>query len=195
MDPKILKHTWAPKDKLSGFALHLFEMDPRIRVFPFFDEVQDVLGEPFGYLPRKDSILFPIVLPHVNHEIAHMVEMNDLSRVLRPDWGLASAANSEHWKNDTVSPPPFFAAAAREIRVRSIQEFLSTTKSRELHCHPTWGYEIQKRLPFGRFNSMKDFQNWERDLQARTIMAWSIDRIEYEWIRRLRHVQNWMESN
>lgn len=133
MDPRILSWTTEPRGKLkhftqlTGLPLHLLELEPRLRVFGFADEPQENIGENYAYIPRKDLILFPVGLPAVEHEIAHMVEMVDLKRVILPDWGLASSLNSSAWKNEPIKMSMLIAAASREARVRAIQTHFHST--------------------------------------------------------------------
>lgn len=206
MDPRILSWTVEPKEKLkhwnqlAGLPLHLLEMEPRIRVFGFADEPQENIGENYTYIPRKDVILFSMGLPTAEHEIAHMVEMSDINRVTLPDWGLASTLNSDVWKNErTIKMSTVIAAASRETRVRAIQAHLlpSSIKYRPMSSHHYWGDEVGDRFKkesFGRFKSPQDYKNWIDDLEMKTFMAWSPERIENEWIKRLNYIQNWMET-
>ena len=202
MTPAILKHTKVAGEwNMGPLVNRLFQMEPRIRVFQFADDPMDFLNESFGYIPRKDCLLIPCVLPAAEHEIAHMVEMTDLRRLVLPDLGLASEMNSKVWKTSTGLPETMsvvISAAAREARVRAIQNhFFPEAKFTPMWKHSVWGEDVGKRLekePFGRLKSFKDYKDWINDIQTKTFVAWSPERIEHEWIRRLDYIRDWMES-
>lgn len=53
---------------------------------------------------------------------------------------------------------------------------------------------LLKRLPFGRFSNQEELKQWESDIVNKTLKAWSIERIEHEWIIRLNYLREWMET-
>lgn len=64
--------------------------------------------------------------------------------------------------------------------------------------HHYWGYEVADRFKkesFGRLKSSQDYKGWIDNLQMKTFMAWSPERIESEWIRRLNFIRDWMETS
>jgi hypothetical protein len=159
-------------------------MDSRIRVFSLYDELE----ENQGYIPRKDMICIPIGLPSADHEIAHMVEMNNPKRWTLPDWGMPHPAVGYKANKN------FFQALSREIRVRAIQAHITGKSNPHFpknHCG--WEHEIAPRLHFGRFKCPQDVFDWASGMWQKTHNAWSLDRIRHEWEIRLNHIRNWME--
>jgi hypothetical protein len=179
-----------PKEaKLDEFVLRMFMKEERIKVYPMFGDQDD--KKEFGYIPSKDKLLIPYDFPRASHEIAHMVEMNNPERWTKTDWGFPKIDNFMRG-----SANGFFAAFAREIRVKAIEDHIRT----EPRCtekdtdHMYWGPEAKKKLPFGRFKTFQDLEVWADDLREKTFKAWSPERIEAEWDIRLEHIQNWMET-
>lgn len=172
--------------RLTPFIISLLEMDSRIRIFELYDELE----EDMGYIPRKDMICIPYVLPSADHEIAHMVEMKNPERWTLPDLGM------RHPRLGMKTAEGIFAALAREVRVRAIQSHMtpSLNNPRFPEKHPYWEDEVTKRLPFGRFKSPETLFDWAENLYKRTHSAWNLDRIRHEWEIRINHIQNWMET-
>ncbi len=180
--------------EVKGFALELLEMDSRIQVYNFFGDLE----EDFGYLPKKTGLFFPVGVPSAEHDIAHMVEMSNKKRWTIADWGMPSPKNNNGY-SEWKSFGGFFAALSREIRVRAIQlhlipEYGQRETLMNIFANPFWFEMVNKHLPFGRFNSYEDVISWMIDLRDKTRFAWSPERIRHEWIIRLDHIRNWMES-
>jgi hypothetical protein len=194
---------------LKPFVHRLFSMDNRIRLYPFVTDLEPDKA----FFVKKEGIFIPYAIPAPEHEIAHMCEMQDQSRWLLPDWGLAfpqESAEKSKCKDPAVkffdrykSPKIFFAAMAREIRVRGIQLHMEpeeidkkdSTVFHILNNQFAWGGSVLKgHLPFGRFRIAKDVEDWAADLRDKTYKAWNLPRIEHEWGVRLTHMQNWMET-
>ncbi len=175
----------------SAFTRSIFSKSPRMKFVPMLD----LDGQ--YYIPRKDFIIFPCQLFQIeDHDLAHMVEMNNFQRLLKPDWGMKTF--SDH----SPSNKGFFAALSREIRVRTISLIL---RGREKDHDPAdtsyiifnnsyWRAESESRIPFGKFKSFKDVQEWAEYLRDTTLSHWSLDRIESEWFRRMDFISNWMET-
>lgn len=175
-------------DKLSLNELHLYGMEPRIRTYALADTIYSDISK--VYFLTKEHIYIPYRLPSASHEIAHMVEMKDLDRCLLPDWGLKAFTNKVK-----VSDKLFFAAFAREIRIRAIDNLIhGFSNPVSITNHVYWFHEACKRIPFGRFKDNKDIVAWADDLSLKTFIAWSFDRVEHEWKIRLDHIRNWMET-
>ena len=185
------------KDKFSPFVRELLESEPRFR---FHDIGNDAFDDKKIFVVTKEIIHTSYLLPAIEHEIAHAVEMKDKSRWCVPDWGLTF----EDFSNGKMMKPSrFFASMAREIRVRAIQLHMSPAYRNEvnsslyniLNNEHAWGGDYTKRfLPYGRFKSYTDVQAWVHDLRVKSYNAWSLDRIRHEWSIRLEHMQNWMET-
>jgi hypothetical protein len=153
------------------------------------------VDEDKGFFVTKSNIFIPYVLPKVEHDIAHMVELRNPKRWTMADWGMP------RFDDRNIKPGPFFAALSREARTRAIQLYLEPEAvGNEEHttfnqlANPYWRDMAKSLLPFGRFQSMKDVECWVGDLRERTYRAWSLDRIVHEWTVRLNHIQNWMET-
>lgn len=185
-------------DRLLPFVRRMVESEPRFR---FHDVGNDVYDDRQIFVVTKDVIHLPVGLPTAEHEIAHAVEMKDKSRWLLPDWGLIFGVKD--WETK-LTPSRFFASMAREVRVRAIELLINHTHRNDktstryniLNNEYAWGGLYTKRwLPYGRFKNYKDVQSWVHDLREKTWKAWSLERIEHEWMIRLAHMQNWMETS
>lgn len=173
------------------FVKHLLGMDKRIRVYPLFGD--KVRGK--GFFITKDCISVPYVLPKVEHDVAHVVELTNMSRLTIPDWGMP------RFESDYIPPAAFFAALSREVRTRALQLHIQpecygveTSTTWNQFANPYWKNMCEKLLPFGRFKTFQDVCTWMGDLRERTYRKWSADRIEHEWKVRLAHIQQWMET-
>lgn len=194
-------------ERLSPFVRQLFQGETRICMH---DVGNDVFNDEKMFVVTKDIIHIPYILPAVEHEIAHAVEMTDKSRWLLPDWGM----KMEPFKSDSLSFLPFmkikrltprmmFAAMSREVRVRAIQlhmlpESEHNNKKSSLYNilnNIVWGDWAKEMVPFGRrFKTYQDVNAWVNDLREKTFRAWSKDRIIHEWSIRLNYYQEWMET-
>lgn len=181
-------------DQLNPFIRQLLDMDPRFRLCPFYGDIQ----ENKGFFVTKEFIHIPYVLPKVEHDISHLLELTASRRWTLPDWGMP------RFEEDRIAPGPFFAAFCREVRTRGIQLHLEQFKNEEDKLssttwsqlnNPYWDDMVKSLLPFGRFKNYQDVQCWLGDLRERTYKAWNQDRIMHEWKVRLNHIQNWMETS
>lgn len=146
--------------------------------------------EIIAYYPAKQFIYMGHDLPHIGHEVAHMVEMNNLSRIFLPDWGM-KAFNNE----GKPSSKELFAAMARETRVRAIVNVLEGKGFQPFNNHSTWHNSLLKgHLPFGRFKDVKEVKQWCSDMGLSTYNAWSKERVHHEWMRRVELIRNWQET-
>ena len=200
------------------FTTELLSMDNRFR---FMEMAYDITyhdgksDKDVSYLIYDNHIYLPCVFPPVQHEIAHMVEI-PLPRLMLPDWGLSDVSRIIY-KHPKEKVKTFFAAFSREIRVRAIQRIITANKEvplatyvRAMHSevHPdtsnvsafdneTWtnaaiGYMQHDIYPIKTKNQLED---WIINLHNKTIKSWSVERIRYEWTRRLNIIQNAMETN
>lgn len=175
----------------SLFARSIFSKSSRIKFVRMFD-----LDDQY-YIPRKDVIIFPCQFMRIeDHDLAHMVEMNNFHRLLKPDWGMKT------FSDNSPSNSEFFAALSREIRVRAISLVLRRIEknhkrgdtSYDIFGNSYWEEGAKLRVPFGRFKTFKDVQEWAEHLRDRTLSHWNLDRIESEWFRRMDFISNWMET-
>lgn len=176
---------------VSSLVLSLLHVDSRIRIYPLYGDVD----EDKGFFVTKDHIFFPYVLPKIEHDIAHLVELKSSRRWTLPDWGMP------RFSKEDIKPGPFYAALARETRTRAIQLHLQPEKVGDMSstvfnplANPYWEMMACKLLPFGRFKCMQDIHCWVGHLRERTYQAWCLDRIEHEWQMRINHISNWMET-
>jgi len=176
----------------NSFSQHLLGMDKRIEVIE--KGYNDSLNYPL-YNPTKEKIIIVWfeIFQFVEHEIAHIVEFSDLSRILLPNFGFKSV----HKTNNSAV---FFRSMAKEIKVRAIQMHL-LKKDRVRHPiwesilnHKQWVDNAQRLIPFGRFKNYQDMEAWENHLRTKTYNAWGLDRIENEWRNRLNYLRDWMET-
>lgn len=188
----------AVADKLPPFVRRMLESEPRFR---FHAVGNDVYHDAQIFVATKKVIHIPYSLPTAEHEIAHAVEMKNQARWLLPDWGLAFGI--KNWEIN-LTPSGFFSSMAREIRVRAIEILINpphradtmSTRYNILNNKFAWGGDCTKRfLPYGRFRKYEDVESWVHDLREKTWKAWSLARIEHEWMIRLAHIQNWMETS
>lgn len=179
------------KDRFDPFVMSLLNVDSRIRVCPFYGDVE----ENKGFFVTKQHIFIPYELPKIEHDIAHLLELKNSKRWTMVDWGMP------RFDADYIKPRPFFAALSREIRTRAIQLYMEpkaygdmkSTTFNQL-ANPYWYGMAEKLLPFGRFNSMQDVESWLGHVRECTYSAWCKDRIVHEWNIRLDHIRNWMET-
>lgn len=180
-------------DKFSPFVNSLLSMDKRIRLCPLFGDVE----EDKGFFITKKHIYIPYSLPKVEHDLAHLVEMNAPRRWTMPDWGLP------RFEKDVMPAGQVFAALSRECRTRAIQLHMETFPSEEAKFKSTswsqlnnfyWADLVKSVLPFGRFKNYRDVEDWNAMLRERTFKAWSLERIRHAWEVRLNHIQHWMET-
>lgn len=139
-----------------------------------------------GYGLDKTNIYLALTLPSIDHEIAHMVEMQSPRRWIMNDWGFP--------KNGQPSDKNLFAACIREIRVRTIQSMIGGDKYYCLADHQYWGRRINELLPFKQFKDKEDFFNWEMSFVSKTSQSYSLDKIENDWNIRADYILNWMET-
>jgi hypothetical protein len=187
-----IKRTHSVLHSIEGFSpfiLRLLIQEPRIRLTTMPCEFEP--AHKFSFFMTANEIVMPHGLPHVAHEIAHAVEMRNSKRWLLPDWGTVLFAETGKRRPTNAG---FFAALARECRVRAIQSHMHQP-FRELYNHPSWGGEAKKRLHFGRFKCPKDIVDWLHDMHERTYRQWSLDRIAHEWQIRLDAMRHCMETS
>lgn len=183
---------YPPEKYAKGVSLELLSMDSRIKVCSFYGDVQDDAG----YLPTKKQLVFPCELPAASHQIAHMIEMTNPNRWTMIDWGMATPEGDF----SNFKARNYFAALARETRVRAIQLHLDesliykSSTTYNIFMNSVWECAAKKYLPFGRFSSMKELEDWTFSLRDRTYFAWSVERVRHEWAIRLNHIRNWMET-
>lgn len=162
----------------------LVEEEPRIVIYNWCKSTN--LEWPVFY-PTKTHIWIPVVPTRLSHEIGHWVEMKSPKRWFLPDLGMSNDP-------DGFTPKSFWAAYAREVRVRTLQSLIGdshncilTSPKGESYDHSSWGWggRSSKYFPFGRFKTRQNIIDWEQDLISKTKNNWPVDRIVHEWKIRL----------
>ncbi|MCZ2224807.1 MAG: hypothetical protein LC122_14390 [Chitinophagales bacterium] len=135
-----------------------------------------------GYSPNyKNNILIGFCRPAITHEIGHLVELDDISRIFKKDFGIPYAPE----KFIRSSAKGFFCALAREQRVYSLEDIMNNAKSRSKFENPMWEFMAADRCPFGKFTKIEQVKDWLQSIIQQTFTNWDRDRIEFEWFRRL----------
>jgi hypothetical protein len=168
-------------------------MEPRIKVFAQIGGITG--GDKKCYIPSKDKLCMTYGFPILNHELSHVVEMRDLSRLTQIDFGMNIFGRARH-THAFYRPTDngFFAGMAREIRVRSIERHINPDCSANMLTNRGWATHSARILPFGRFKTIQDLETWVLDVAEKTYKAWNKDRIVFEWTRRLDYLRDWMET-
>lgn len=179
-------------DKIKTYPNSVVKNKFALELINYSNRISLIVGLEFEneyYIPTKQTIFIPYSFPNIGHEIAHMVEMKDYSRCIKTDWGFLDPEKSVK----SNKPNRIIAAAAREIRVRAIESIFSNNVTK-IGKNQIWIEAIYGILPYGKFDTFKDFLDWEEDLHNKTIKAWNADRIETEWKSKLDYIHNWMET-
>lgn len=174
----------------SSFCKELTDMIPTLKIIDFIEYNNNYMNPPpddIFFKIRKDYMQFVVGIPTLEHEIAHMVEMKDFSRCIINDWGL-------RFDIENISNKLFFLTMAREARVRGIQSHLDGREYAYSANHPVILFDAPGHLPFGKFNSCKDFYDWMQAIFSRSRSDWSKDRIYDEWVKRAEYIRNWQET-
>lgn len=194
----------------NSFEIELLDMIPNIKFIDFGliknldtgelgDDVHieiSILSTPnfvyTSYIPKKNLIIIATTLPSITHEISHMVEMNDFSRLIKDDWGL--------WNNiNNPSAKALICSIAREVRVRAIETHINTARTSKNLIGNAGGInlsirDLNKLLPYGKFKNQKEIEVWALDMFEKTQKDWNKDRIHFEWSKRIDYIRNWQET-
>lgn len=173
--------TWGP------MVGQLLSMIPRLRWTGFIDDVQPEVTTKknrgmLGWCVRKDYVQMPTEIPQPAHEIAHLVELKSLPRILMDDFDFVNG-------NTDISPAHYYVAMAREARVRAIQSHFD---GRINFANPFW-FEMAPR-PFGKFRNEKDVEAWVHAIFTTARNEWNMDRIFHEMKIRTDYIRDYMET-
>jgi hypothetical protein len=172
----------------NSFVLELLDMLPVVKLIEYGREANSNI---VYYEVEKSQITFTTKYPRLNHEIAHFVEMNNLDRLIKNDFGFSNNI-------PTVSPSAFFVSLAREVRAMAIQSILSDDCNKYNNFRPLindkWDNQAKKHLPFGRFENENQVKEWQRDIFAKTYCRWSKDIIYEEFKIRSEFIKDWIEA-
>lgn len=141
---------------------------------------------------NKINIAYNIPFVRIGHQIAHMVEINDLKKCLLPNWGFKT------FQSFTPSKEHIFRAIARETRVRAIEKIIYSDYLAPIDLFNDinfyWKDLVKNILPYGKFNSLEEVKDWCQSIEYSTLNIWSLDKIEYDWKIRIDYISNHLES-
>lgn len=145
-----------------------------------------------AYIPKKNVIYIPVDFPGLVHQIAHMVEIEDIKRCVMNDWGFGEPKERFKYSNKMT-----LRILSREIRVRAIQLYLMDSWSSNLEsivhqCEDLLKPKLVNGL--GKFTSLDKLYQWEDHLRQTTYDVWNEERIITEWNNRISFIKEWMES-
>lgn len=152
-----------------------------------------------AYIPSKDSIVIACRIPPIEHEIAHIVEMNDLSRLLKVDFDMpfiGPKADLFYMKKSA-----YIAGCARETRVRAIQSIIEDNDDYDSFMEQPLNnvmYNLANRFfdqsyDFEtRFKDTDEFIDWLRNIRIKTMNDWNKDRVVESWNIRMEYLKSWM---
>ncbi len=123
----------------------------------------------------------------LHHQVSHMIEMQNLNRCLKDDWGL-SFFMKEFSKEQRI------IAFVRECRVRAIEAVLQNkTLDETIYHHPLLDRDLNRIIPFKKFKTEKEFREWHSHIFETTYKKYSYDRIEHDWKKRIDFIANHIE--
>lgn len=146
--------------------------------------------KPLAYLPTKQGLYFYVAIPTPEHEVAHLLEMNDRKRWTLNDFGINS--------DPPDTPRPLLTGITRETKVRAIQSILANEPPNPLWFKDRiWGNLLMNRIsfPFRSFAAFSHLEDYLASLYTKTIARWDFDRIHYEWEERAEHLNHYMETS
>lgn len=141
---------------------------------------------PCGYFVAKDIILISYGLPPLLHEIAHIIEMSDYTRLTKVDMGMPTDARK-------MSDKGFLCAIARESRVRAIQSIIGD-RPMKLFDNPSWVAMVKEKQTLGKFKTFKEILEWSDVIYNNALEEWTLDKIKEEWFKKMNFIQNWMDQ-
>lgn len=148
-----------------------------------------------AYIPKRSVVKIPVDFPTLNHQIAHMVEIEDINRCTINDWGFGEPKSEKNFFK--YSNKMVLRILSREIRVRAIQLHLNDKCDKNLSSIVNQIKHLLKRRldnGLGKFKNIQDLYQWEDHLRQTTYDAWNEDRIIHEWNRRISFIKDWMET-
>ena len=155
-----------------------------------------------GYFVKNGYIHMPNLLPTFYHEMAHFVEMNDLSRLLKDDFGFDTTDYNyynSYTLTGSVNYRRVISCSIRETRVRAIENiiYLGFIKDKDKFIEKFISkYEnkyilnIKKdtNINFGRFKSNKEFEEYLLHTAEKTFDIYNKEKILFEFDNRIKYV-------
>lgn len=181
--------------KDNKFIYELLSKEPRIKLK---DKLWNQDGSINAYVPSKDCIIIACKIPPIEHEIAHIVEMNDMSRLLKTDFDMPFVGpKSDLFYNKKSA---YIAGCARETRVRAIQSIIEGKESYDNFIEQPlnnimWNLS-DKFFPnntlYTKFNNSSQFKDWLINLRIKTMNNWNKEKVVFQWNNRIEFIKNWM---
>lgn len=181
--------------KDNKFSYELISKEPRIKLKNKLWNDDKTVN---AYIPSKDNIIIAYKIPPIEHEIAHIVEMNDYNRLVITDFDMPfrGPKASLFYNKKSV----YITSCARETRVRAIQSIIEGKEDYDsFTAQPLNNAMLKLTSKFfdntddTRFKSSADFVDWLQNIRMRTMNLWDKDRVVFEWNKRIEFIQNWME--
>jgi hypothetical protein len=157
---------------LSGITLYTHMMQTGLD-----DNFDEVFGSRklIAYSPNfNGNILLPLQFPRITHEIGHMVEINDIKRIFKNDWGQKMLTKYHSTSSQ-------FAALAREQRVYTLEKIMGFESPYELRSDANHGWKMTS----DKFKTQVETNAWLYRIVEKTRADWNKDRIEHEWFKRI----------
>ena len=154
-----------------------------------------------GYFVQDGIIHMPWFMPFLEHEVAHFVEMNDLTRLLKDDFGFDTMFY--HYYNHkiigSINYKRVISSSIRETRVRAIHYIIkcSFTKDKDNFIKKfKYNYSAgltlfsgnNLNINFGRFKSNKEFEEYLLHTAERTFDIYNKEKILFEFDNRIKYV-------
>lgn len=150
-----------------------------------------------AYVPSKQSIIIACRIPPIEHEIAHIVEMNDISRLLQIDFGMPFIGPKADLFYNKKSA--YIAGCARETRVRAIQSIIENKDDYDSFMEQPLNnvmYNLADRFFDNtydletRFKNTEEFIDWLRTIRIKTMNDWNKDRVVESWNIRMDYLKS-----
>ncbi len=106
------------------------------------------------------------------------------------DWGLNVFMNMNH-----VSASHYFAAIARESRVRAIQAIIQESNfDKVVKVNPLIEKFAHCYLPYKKLQTINHLYEWHEHMFEITYKTYNKDMIQFEWKKRIDFISNHIES-
>ena len=129
-----------------------------------------------------DKINLELKASSIFHQLSHIVEMQDNSRLLKNNFGF----NMFFFRPERLSNNGILKAVAREARVFVIQKHFAKL----VNVKFSLGLAELGRLPLGKFKSNEDLVDWAKYIQDSTFKKYSQEKIIFELTEKLNYIQN-----
>lgn len=178
---------------IPSFFRELLGQLNRVNVWAF-NETSDspiVPSTVVHYQPSKSSgiNIFTSNVIKLSHELAHMVETRDDSRLIKDDYGIRKYFPSTHKGQ--------LQAIAREARTRGIQTRMVETafgNSTLLVHRVAYLYVQSSNYSVGKFSSKSEVNEWSARITATAYREWTKERVIDIWKRKSEYLNNWLEN-